>query len=158
MIFCKTEVIFRKMFVRTKHWNWFSVKRIPCAAKHLNTFSFPENSISGKWNIFRKCFYATKRSLSILPFFSHKCRFSMKFNCSCIWGHVILSHAGGISSVPLRFFFFLKSLGNNHGVKSNEKLFPMGLISFKFQQIYCSSCLCCYLCMCACGYNDCLWH
>ena len=63
MIFRKTEVIFRKIFVRTKHRNWFSVKRIPCAAKHLNTFSFPENSIFEKWNIFRKCFYATKRSL-----------------------------------------------------------------------------------------------
>ena len=23
----------------------------------MKTFSFPKNSISGKWNIFRKCFY-----------------------------------------------------------------------------------------------------
>ena len=29
-------------------------------AKHMKTFSFPENSISGKWNIFRKYFYANQ--------------------------------------------------------------------------------------------------
>ena len=40
------ELIFRKMnFV---------------AAKHVKTFSFPENSISGKQNIFRKCFYTNQ--------------------------------------------------------------------------------------------------
>ena len=29
-------------------------------AKHMKTFSFPENSISRKWNIFRKYFYANQ--------------------------------------------------------------------------------------------------
>ena len=29
-------------------------------AKHMKTFSFSENSISGKWNIFRKYFYANQ--------------------------------------------------------------------------------------------------
>ena len=29
-------------------------------AKHMKTFSFPENSISGKWNIFRKYFYVNQ--------------------------------------------------------------------------------------------------
>ena len=29
-------------------------------AKHMKTFSFPENSISGKWNIFWKYFYANQ--------------------------------------------------------------------------------------------------
>ena len=36
------------MFVRTKHRNWFSVKRILRQPKSLNTFFFPKNSISGK--------------------------------------------------------------------------------------------------------------
>ena len=39
LIFCKTSFV---------------------TAKHMKTFSFPENSISGKWNIFRKCFYANQ--------------------------------------------------------------------------------------------------
>ena len=30
------------------------------ATKHMKTFSFPENSISRKWNIFRKCFYTNQ--------------------------------------------------------------------------------------------------
>ena len=40
------ENIFQKIF-----WN---------ATKHMKTFSFLENSISGKWNIFRKCFYTNQ--------------------------------------------------------------------------------------------------
>ena len=44
------ELIFRKMnFV---------------AAKYMKTFSFLENSISGKWNIFWKCFYTNQQPLS----------------------------------------------------------------------------------------------
>ena len=30
------------------------------ATKHMKTFSFPKNSIFGKWNIFRKCFYTNR--------------------------------------------------------------------------------------------------
>ena len=30
------------------------------AAKHMKTFSFPKNSISRKYNIFRKCFYTNQ--------------------------------------------------------------------------------------------------
>ena len=45
-IFQTPENIFRKFF-----WN---------TTKHIKTFSFLENSISGKWNIFRKCFYANQ--------------------------------------------------------------------------------------------------
>ena len=40
------ENIFQKIF-----WN---------VTKHMKIFSFPENSISEKWNIFRKCFYANQ--------------------------------------------------------------------------------------------------
>ena len=43
------ENIFRKIF-----WN---------ATKHMKTFSFLENSISKKWNIFRKCFYTNQTQL-----------------------------------------------------------------------------------------------
>ena len=52
-IFCKNiwmnqtpELIFRKTSFVT--------------SKHMKTFSFSENSISGKWNIFRKCFCANQ--------------------------------------------------------------------------------------------------
>ena len=45
-IFQTPENIFRKFF-----WN---------TTKHIKTFSFLENSISEKWNIFRKCFYANQ--------------------------------------------------------------------------------------------------
>ena len=40
------ENIFQKIF-----WN---------VTKHMKIFSFPENSISEKWNIFRKCFYTNQ--------------------------------------------------------------------------------------------------
>ena len=40
------ENIFQNIF-----WN---------AIKHIKTFSFPENSIFEKWNIFRKCFYTNQ--------------------------------------------------------------------------------------------------
>ena len=40
------ELIFRKMSFVT--------------SKHMKTFSFSENSISGKLNIFQKCFYANQ--------------------------------------------------------------------------------------------------
>ena len=46
LLFQTPENIFRKFF-----WN---------ATKHMKTFSFPENSISKKWNIFRKCFYTNQ--------------------------------------------------------------------------------------------------
>ena len=45
-IFQTPENIFRNFF-----WN---------TTKHIKTFSFLENSISGKWNIFRKSFYANQ--------------------------------------------------------------------------------------------------
>ena len=43
LLFQTPENIFRKIFEN--------------ATKHMKTFSFPENSISEKWNIFRKYFY-----------------------------------------------------------------------------------------------------
>ena len=46
LLFQTLENIFREIF-----WN---------ATKHMKTFSFPKNSISGKWNIFRKCFYTNQ--------------------------------------------------------------------------------------------------
>ena len=46
LLFQTPKNIFRKFF-----WN---------ATKHMKTFSFPENSISGRWNIFRKCFYTNQ--------------------------------------------------------------------------------------------------
>ena len=45
-IFQTLENIFRKIF-----WN---------TTKHMKTFSLQENSISGKWNIFWKCFYTNQ--------------------------------------------------------------------------------------------------
>ena len=52
-----------KMFERTKHRNWFSVKRILRQPNSLNTFFFPENSISEKYLFSRKYFTGTKHSL-----------------------------------------------------------------------------------------------
>ena len=46
LLFQTPENIFRKFF-----WN---------GTKHMKTFSFLKNSISGKWNIFRKCFYTNQ--------------------------------------------------------------------------------------------------
>ena len=46
LLFQTPENIFRKIF-----WN---------ATKHMKTFSFLENSISEKWNIFWKCFYTNQ--------------------------------------------------------------------------------------------------
>ena len=66
--------IFCKMFDRTKHGNWFFVKRkafsikrkafsvkgIPRQPNSLNTLSFPENSISKKYLFSRKYFIFRK--------------------------------------------------------------------------------------------------
>ena len=60
-IFQTPENIFRKIF-----WN---------TTKHIKTFFFPENSISGKWNIFRKCFYANQTQ----PKFFYLCHSSHLF-------------------------------------------------------------------------------
>ena len=74
----KTNSIFCKMFDRTKHGNWFFVKRkafsikrkafsvkgIPRQPNSLNTFSFPENSISRKYLFSRKYFTWNKHSIS----------------------------------------------------------------------------------------------
>ena len=60
LIFRKTNSIFRKMFERTKHGIWFSVKRIPRQPNSLNTFSFMGKQFPLKW------FYARK-SISIEP-------------------------------------------------------------------------------------------
>ena len=46
LLFLTPKNIFRIIF-----WN---------ATKHMKTFSFPENSIFEKWNIFRKCFYTNQ--------------------------------------------------------------------------------------------------
>ena len=56
LLFQTPENIFRKIF-----WN---------ATKHMKTFSFPENSISEKWNIFRKCFYTNQTQPKFLYFTS----------------------------------------------------------------------------------------
>ena len=54
-----------KIFERTKHRNWFSVKRILRQPNSLNTFFFPENSISEKYLFSRKYFTGTKHNLSL---------------------------------------------------------------------------------------------
>ena len=54
LLFQTPENFFQKIF-----WN---------ATKHMKTFSFPENSISEKWNIFRKCFY-TNQTQPYIGFF-----------------------------------------------------------------------------------------
>ena len=46
------------------------------AAKHIKIFSFPENSISEKWNIFRKCFYMNQTQ--------HKCAFGFSLKSQLI--------------------------------------------------------------------------
>ena len=62
LIFCKTNSIFRKIFERTKHGNWFSVKRKAFSVKWfpLNTFSFTRKQFPLKW------FY-TRKSISVEP-------------------------------------------------------------------------------------------
>ena len=60
---CKAFSI--KMFERTKHWNWFSVKQILRQPNSFNIFFFPENSISEKYLFSGKYFTETKHSLNV---------------------------------------------------------------------------------------------
>ena len=64
------ENIFRNIF-----WN---------ATKHMKTFSFPENNISGKWNIFRKYFY-TNQTEPKIPF-SGNAFTRTKRSLKCVFG------------------------------------------------------------------------
>ena len=69
MIFRKTEVIFRKMFVRTKHRNWFSVKWISTQPNTWIHFPFRKIAFSKNEILSENAFMRTKHSLrcKILP-------------------------------------------------------------------------------------------
>ena len=53
-------VYFVFSFFFSKHQKIFFRKFFEMLTKHMKIFSFPKNSISRKWNIFRKCFYTNQ--------------------------------------------------------------------------------------------------
>ena len=70
LIFRKMEVIFCKMFVWTKHQNWFSVKRIPTQPNTWIYFPFQKIAFLENEIFFGNAFTRTKRSLILTYFIS----------------------------------------------------------------------------------------
>ena len=96
-----SENIFRKFF-----WN---------ATKHIKTFSFPENSIFGKYLFSGNAFTRTKRSL-IPVYYSYK-KFSFTFSNKIFWffgGKIVFFFVGGLKyniTIVNVFIIFVKFLG-----------------------------------------------